>query len=91
MLWGARLSLRCGATGALTAELATWGGATPLHYAAGRGDTAVCRVLLGAKADLSLRNDVGMTPLEHARWKLSGRQWGAEAPADLEQLLQVRR
>ena len=31
-----------------------------------------------------------MTPLEHARWKLSGRQWGSEAPADLETLLKAK-
>lgn len=48
--------------------LASSGGCTPLHLAASRGDVAVCRALLEARADPNIRNWQGRTALDfHAQ------------------------
>ena len=65
-----RLMARGGLTNKLVRHFATTKGSTPLHNAAMRGDVSVCALLLERKADPTLRNALGMTPLEQARWTL---------------------
>lgn len=81
-----RFATRLGMGGKLARHLATTKRTTPLHNAAMRGDVDLCRVLLEANADPTMRNAMGLTPLEQARRTLSGSRTGA-APAALEALL----
>ena len=66
----------CGSRNKLLRFLASVAGATPLHFAAFRGDVSLCTLLCSHGADPSLRNRLGMTPLEFARYWLSGRRDG---------------
>jgi ankyrin repeat protein len=66
---------------------ASYNGLTALHHAAGRGDVQLCGSLLDAGADPTLRNGMGHTPLQYARWKLNGGNTDGKAPAALEALL----
>ena len=63
-------------------------GGTALHNAAKRGDLALCKLLIEAGADRTLRNHMGMTPLEYARWELAGDAHRARISDALEALLQ---
>mmetsp|Transcript_3881 Transcript_3881/g.6831 ORF Transcript_3881/g.6831 Transcript_3881/m.6831 type:complete len:655 (-) Transcript_3881:325-2289(-) len=59
------------------AEMALLEGATPLHFAAKRGDVTMVKMLLHAKAEVC-RNAQGLTPLDAARLF-----FGEEVPQDL--------
>ena len=61
--------------------LAEAGGCTPLHLAAKRGDVPVLRVLLEARADPTIRNDMGRTALQRAAYS-----FGGEPPALVTEL-----
>ena len=60
-------------------SMATWKGGTALHYSAENGDVEACRILLETKADPALRNALGQTPLDAARFV-------HRAPAPIEEL-----
>lgn len=81
-----RLAFCAGSKNKVLLEMATWKGVTSLHYAAMAGDVDVCQVLLEARADPTIRNAIGMTPLEAARFSLSGKRRGGQAAA-LEECL----
>ena len=85
---GARLAVRCGAKSKLLGTFALNKGETALHLAAHLGHAALCEQLLEAKADPCARMALwGMTPLEGARWWLSGKRRGGRAGAPIEALL----
>merc|ERR1740121_491984 len=48
-------------------EFGMMSGASPLHFAAKRGDVAFTKMLIGAGAKVDLKNDEGHTPLEVAQ------------------------
>ena len=58
-----------GATDSLKRHFAAMAGATPLHNAALRGDSQLCQLLLDARADPTLENALGLTPLQAAAWQ----------------------
>ncbi len=73
LLGGLARKLRwAGRANAMFAEMACWGGATALHFAAKRGDADLVELLLANRADPTLRNLLGQTPLQYAddvfRW-----------------------
>ena len=86
---GARLAVRCGAKSSLLVVLASSKGQTPLHEAANHGHPAVCEQLLAAKADPAGKGTAlwGLTALEHARFRSSGKRRGGRASAPIEALL----
>ena len=84
----ARLAVRFGAKGKLVQLLARVKGRTPLHAAAERGDTELCKLLLEAKADATKRLTLwGLTPLENARFAMSSSRRGGHASSPIESLL----
>jgi len=69
MAFSARIAVRLGSKNKLTAWVAATTGSTALHSAARHCDIELCKFLLEAKADPTLRNAQGLTPLELAdRW-----------------------
>mmetsp|Transcript_13222 Transcript_13222/g.30131 ORF Transcript_13222/g.30131 Transcript_13222/m.30131 type:complete len:112 (-) Transcript_13222:112-447(-) len=84
-----RLGARVGVKNKLLRGLVVFSeGTTPLHNAAARGDVLLCRHLLDSGASCKLHNSLGQTPLQCARWWLSGSLTG-RAPNALEGLLMV--
>jgi len=86
LMSGMRFATWLGDRSKLTHMFASYSGLTPLHHAAARGDLKLCRFLLDAGANAALRNIMGHTPLQYARWKLAGSSNGRASLA-LEALL----
>ena len=58
----------CGSKSKMVRFFAMMEGSTALHIAAMHGDVELCRMLIASGADTTLRNRLGMTPLDVARW-----------------------
>jgi len=76
-----RLALKLGSRNKLFAYLGQLEGSTALHNAAARGDVDLCASLIAFGANPTLRNSMGRTPLQHARWALSGSKTGPVPPS----------
>mmetsp|Transcript_49973 Transcript_49973/g.142889 ORF Transcript_49973/g.142889 Transcript_49973/m.142889 type:complete len:680 (+) Transcript_49973:72-2111(+) len=70
-----RLGTALGSTNKIIHFLGSVPGNTPLHDAALRGNVELCELLLAEGADPTVKNTVG-TPLEYARWWMSGSTTG---------------
>ena len=68
-----RRAVRMGLKNKVIGIVASAKGATPLHYAALRGDAELARELLAAGADPAMRNAMGKTPLMLASFAHAGR------------------
>lgn len=62
-------------------------GGTALANAAAHGSLSVCRQLLDAKADPQIKDALGHTPLNHARYRVTGKLKNGTAPLLIEELL----
>ena len=82
-----RLMVRLGFTNKMVKWGSTGFGLTPLGHAAMRGDVPLCSLLIEAGAKTNTRNAFGFTPLDLARWWLSGSRVG-DVPDALVQVLQ---
>lgn len=80
--------------GATSNKIIKWGstgyGLTPLGHAAMRADAPLCEMLVAKGARTTTRNAFGLTPLDLARWWLSGGAAGGEVPEALLRVLQVQ-
>mmetsp|Transcript_72681 Transcript_72681/g.210403 ORF Transcript_72681/g.210403 Transcript_72681/m.210403 type:complete len:709 (+) Transcript_72681:43-2169(+) len=78
----ARVLARSGSQRPFLKEMARWEGGTPLTNAAAHGNVRMIRFLLQARADISLTNAQGRTPLDVAHIS-----FGGEVPSMLAEAL----